>query len=85
MGTEIKMEKQKKLIKICNFVAFIFALSFLLKLARDWGVYSTTLNSAPFYIWVVADAVQYLMPAAFVFLIGRFVKHQQNKENTDAE
>ena len=71
---------KEKMIKICNAVAFIFALSFLLRLARDWTVYNTTLNSAPFYVWVLADALQYLMPAAFVFLIGRIVKHQKDKE-----
>ena len=71
---------KKKILKICNTVAFIFALSFLLKLARDWNVYNTTLNSAPFYVWVLADAVQYLMPAAFVFLIGRIAKHQKDKD-----
>lgn len=72
--------KKEKLLKICNLVAFIFALSFLLQLLRDWHVYNTTLNSAPFYLWVLADALQYLMPAAVVFLIGRVVKHQKDRE-----
>ena len=72
--------KKEKLLKTCNLIAFIFALSFLLRLARDWNVYNTTLNSAPFYVWVLADAVQYLMPAAFIFLIGRVVKRQKDKD-----
>ena len=71
---------KKKIIKLCNTVSFIFALSFLLKLARDWTVYNTTLNSAPFRLWVLTDAVLYLMPAAFAFLIGRIVKPQKDKE-----
>ena len=71
---------KKKIIKLCNTVAFIFALSFLLKLARDWTVYNTALNSAPFYVWALADGVKYLMPAAFAFLIGRIVKLQKDKE-----
>ena len=45
--------KKEKLLKICNLVAFIFTLSFLLQLVRDWNVYNTTLNSAPFYLWVL--------------------------------
>ena len=71
---------KEKLIKVCNTVGFIFALSFLLQLLRDWNVYNTTLNSAPFYVWVLADALKYLLPAVFVFLLGRFVRHQKNKE-----
>ena len=72
--------KKEKILKICNLVAFLFALSFLLRLARDWTLYSRALNSAPFSVWVLADALQYLMPAAVMFLIGRVVKHQKNKE-----
>ena len=72
--------KKDKLIKICNTVGFIFALSFFLQLLRDWNVYNTTLNSAPFRLWVVTDAVLYLLPAAVMFLIGRVVKHQKDKE-----
>ena len=72
--------KKDKLLKICTTVGFIFALSFLLQLLQDWNVYNTTLNSAPFRLWVVTDAVLYLLPAAVVFLIGRVVKLQKNKE-----
>ena len=72
--------KKNKIIKLCNTVAFIFALSFLLKLAQDWNVYNATLNSAPFSVWALAGGVQYLMPAAFAFLIGRILKLQKDKE-----
>ena len=76
----------KKLTKACNIIAFIFLLSFFLKLGRDWMVYNSTLNSAPFYIWVLADALQYLLPAGFVFLIGRFLKAaQDNKNQNDSD
>ena len=76
----------KKLIKVCNMVAFIFLLSFVLKLCRDWMMYDSTLNSAPFYIWIVADAIRYLLPAGFTFLVGRFLKvAQENKERNDSD
>ena len=76
----------KKLIKACNMVAVIFLLSFVLKLGWDWMMYNSTLNSAPFYIWVVADAIRYLMPAGFTFLMGRFLKAaQENKEKNDSD
>ena len=76
----------KKLIKACNMVAFIFLLSFFLKLGRDWMLYDSTLNSAPFYVWIIADAARYLMPAGFVFLVGRFMKAvQENKDKNDSD
>ena len=74
---------QAKIIKICNIVAFILTLSFLLKLVRDWFVYSTTLNSAPFYLWVKVDAAYYLLPAACIFLVGRFVQVKKKKEEQE--
>ena len=74
---------QAKIIKICNIVAFILTLSFLLKLVRDWFVYSTTLNSAPFYLWVMVDAAYYLLPAACIFLAGRFVQVKKKKEEQE--
>ena len=76
----------KKLITVCNMVAFIFLLSFFLKLGRDWMMYDSTLNSAPFSIWIIADALRYLLPAGFTFLIGRFLKVvQENKEKNDSD
>ena len=76
----------KKLIKVCNMVAFIFLLSFFLKLGRDWVMYDSALNSAPFLVWVVADAIRYLLPAGFTFLVGRFLKvAQENKERNDSD
>ena len=44
----------KKIIKACNMVAFIFLLSFFLKLGRDWMLYDSTFNSAPFSVWIIA-------------------------------
>ena len=76
----------KKLIKVCNMVAFIFLLSFFLKLGRDWMMYDSIQNSAPFMVWVVADAIRYLLPAGFTFLVGRFLKvAQENKERNDSD
>lgn len=78
---------QTKIIKICNIVAFILTLSFLLKLVRDWFVYNTTLNSAPFYLWVMVDAAYYLLPAACIFLAGRLVhvKKKKDEQENDTE
>ena len=67
-------------------VALIFLLSFFLKLGRDWVMYDSALNSAPFLVWVVADAIRYLLPAGFTFLVGRFLKvAQENKERNDSD
>lgn len=72
-----------KIIKFCHFASFILALCFLLKLARDWHVYNTTLNSAPFYLWVLVDAAYFLLPAACILIAGMFVQIKTRKQEHD--
>ena len=76
---------KEKLIKICNIVAFIFALSFALKLVRDAFIYNTTLTSFPFWAWVLVDVLYYLLPAAFVFALGRLIKWKKDRDDRDAD
>lgn len=54
---------KKKISLICGWAALIFAAIFLLNLIRDAIVYNSTLNSAPFYLWVLVDAILSLLPA----------------------
>lgn len=54
---------KRKTSRICGWAAIILTVIFVLNLIWDWSVYNTTLNSAPFYIWVLADAVVLLLPA----------------------
>ena len=63
------MNKQK-LSRICGQAAIIFVVLFLLNLIRDAIAYNTTLNSAPFFVWILTDAIFYLLPA-----LGFFAAH----------
>lgn len=69
--------------KFCSIASLLLLLCFFLKLARDWYVYNTTLNSAPFYLWVLVDAVYFLLPAACIFLAGKLVRARKNKESQE--
>ena len=53
----------KKLSRICGQAAIGFVILCLLNLLRDAIAYNTTLNSAPFSVWILADAIFYLLPA----------------------
>jgi hypothetical protein len=46
----------------------------------DWYQYNTTLNSAPFWLWVLTDALFWLIPAAIAFLAGFIAKKKLNKK-----
>lgn len=59
----------------------LMVLGFCVHVAVDYHQYSTTLNSAPFWLWVLADALIWLIPAALAFAAGLITnKKMKNKE-----
>ena len=68
---------KKKAPVVCNVVSAILVIVFVFKCSADYVQYKTTLNSAPFYIWVLVDALFLLVPAIVVFIIGLIVKKKQ--------
>ncbi len=48
----------------------LLVVAFFIKLAVDRHTYSTTLNSAPFYIWVIMDSLYFLLPAVIALILG---------------
>ena len=58
-------------------------LGFCIHLLVDYHKYNTTLNSAPFWIWIVVDALLWLIPAAVAAIAGFVAKKRlTKKENT---
>lgn len=62
--------------KICNIVSVVLAVAFVIKSIVDYTRYSTTLNSAPFYVWVLVNALYLIIPAIVVLVIGIIVKNK---------
>ena len=60
----------KKSVKICYILSIGFATAFVLKNVLDYLVYSNTLNSATFWVWILINAVWFLVPAAILALTG---------------
>ena len=61
----------------------LMVLGFFIHLAVDWHQYNTTLNSAPFWLWILVDAVLWLLPALIAAIAGYVAKRKLfKKENT---
>ena len=73
------MFSKKNIPKICNFVSAILAAAFVIKCLDDYTHYSNIINSAPFYVWVLANALYLIIPAIVVLVIGIAVKKKQEK------
>lgn len=44
----------------------------------DYGKYSSTLTSAPFDIWILVNALYFVLPALIIFILG-IIKKRKNK------
>ncbi len=70
-------------VKLLYGASALMVLGFVIHVAVDYYTYCTTLNSAPFWIWILVDALLWLIPALLAFLAGLIVsKKIRNKEKT---
>ncbi len=73
--------KKAQTYKLLYGASTLMVLGFCVHLAVDYCQYSTTLNSAPFSVWILVDSLVWLVPAALAFLAGYFAeKRKLSKE-----
>ena len=72
--------KPRNYAKFCFLVSAVLAAVFCLSVIRGRILYETTLNSAPFSVWVLADAVYFLLPALIVLIAGLVLRHREKKK-----
>ena len=72
-----ELYNKQKVPMICNIVSLILLIVFVIKSIVDYTQYSTSLNSAPFYLWVLVNALFLVIPAIILFVIGFVVKKKQ--------
>lgn len=65
------------LYKMCYVISKTLLVAFVIKLLRDIYVYNTTLNSAPFYIWIIVDMIYFIVPAIVLVIIGKVVQKKR--------
>ena len=66
--------------KLLYGASALMVLGFAVQLTVDWYQYHRTLNSAPFWIWILTDALFWLIPAAIAFLAGFVAKKKLTKK-----
>ena len=62
--------------KICFLCSGLLVIIFFLNTIRDYVRYNTTLNSAPFYLCIIINAVCFLLPALILFIVGLLDKRK---------
>lgn len=72
------MVMDKKLIqKICNTTSLILLVVFVIKTITDYFQYDPLINSAPFYVWIIVNALWFVLPAITALIIGLILAKKQ--------
>ena len=69
--------KKKSFQRICNIISIIMAIAFVIKTIINYFQYDVMVNSAPFYVWIITNAIFLIAPALIVFFIGYIVGKKQ--------
>ena len=64
-------------VAVCNALSVLLFLVFLINTIVDYVRYSSTLNSAPFYIWIIVNMLYFLVPAIVARLVGVVLRKKQ--------
>ena len=67
-------------VKVCYILSILLFLGFVIQTMIDYSQYKSTLNSAPFYIWVIANIIYFIVPAIISLIVGIVIKNK-NKTN----
>lgn len=77
---------KKKIPMLCYIAGAILSAAFMVKCIVDYRQYSTTLNSAPFSLWLGVNAAFLMAPAILAFVVGFIVQSKlRNDETRDSE
>ena len=69
--------------KLLYGASVLMVLGFVIHLFLDYQKYKSSFTSAPFWIWICADALLWLLPAADAALAGYVAKKRlMKKEKT---
>ena len=72
--------KKLNVPKLCYGLSILLVISFIVRTITDYLRYNSTINSAPFYLWIIVNAICFIVPAIIALIVGLVIK---KKAKTD--
>lgn len=66
--------RKENTYKFLYAVALLMLMGFCVRLGADYYKYNDTINSAPFYAFVIERAIEFIIPCILCFVIARITK-----------
>ena len=63
--------------KVCYGVSALLLLGFVVNTIVDYSRYNSALNSAPFSVWILVNAIFFVVPAIIGLVCGLIVRKKQ--------
>lgn len=67
---------RKNMHKILYLFSIMLGIAFIIRCGIDFINYDAA-NSAPFYVFVAVDALEFILPSLLVFIAARILKKKQ--------
>lgn len=86
MANNKNNQKTNRLAQICYIILVLLIVGCAMSIHFDFMSYTTTLNSAPFYVFILARLVEFGIPIIVDLAIINVYEHKYNKnKNTDSK
>ena len=66
--------KKENFYKLLYIVSILLILCFFILLGIDYFKYNAMVNSAPFYAFIIVRSLEFILPAAIIFIVAKIIK-----------
>jgi len=72
---------KKHIVKALYIASVLLIIGFAIRACADWVQYNRTMNSAPFYVFVLARCVEFLPLSAAALIAALIIRKKQKGES----
>lgn len=65
---------KSRYIKLMYTGSVLLIIGFIVRIVADWFQYNPAAYSAPFYVFILVRAAEFLLPSFIIFLIAKLLK-----------